>query len=100
MIFRKSEESPSVEEEPLAAKTSLTSLTSLLPESQAKDVGLKPPRFMGEKDLSVKAKLAGVEITLADKHGELLTADTKGEPRALKHREAWAWHQEQRKLEC
>lgn len=47
-------------------------------ESQSKDEGLKPPRFQGEKDLTVSAKLAGVEITLADKHGELLTADTKG----------------------
>ena len=35
-------------------------------------------KFDGEKDLSVKAKLAGVEITLLDKRGELLAADTKG----------------------
>ena len=40
--------------------------------------GLKPPRFDGEKDLSVRAKLAGMEITLSDSNGEILTADTKG----------------------
>ena len=73
ILCRKTEVSPSVDEELSVAKASTSS------ESQVKDVELKPPRFPGEKDLSVQAKLAGVEITLADKHGELLTADTKGE---------------------
>lgn len=73
LTHRKTEESPSIEEESSVVKTTPSS------ESQIKDTDLKPPRFEGEKDLSVRAKLAGVEITLADKHGELLTADTKGQ---------------------
>ena len=72
-MCRRPAESPSNEEDSSVVKTSPSS------ESQVKSAGLKPPRFRGEKDLSVQAKLAGVEITLADKHGELLTADTKGQ---------------------
>ena len=73
-LCRKPAESPPSTEEPSVVKTSPSSS-----ESQAKGTaGLKPPRFEGEKDLSIRAKLAGVEVTLADKHGELLTADTKG----------------------
>jgi hypothetical protein len=67
---------PSIEEEPNIIKASPSI------EGQVKDAAagsLRPPRFEGEKDLSVRAKLAGVEVTLADRRGELLTADTKGE---------------------
>jgi hypothetical protein len=76
-VCRKTAEPPpSIEEEPNVVKTSPSI------EGQVKDAtagSLRPPGFEGEKDLSVRAKLAGVEVTLADRHGELLTADTKGE---------------------
>ena len=61
-----------MDEDPSVVKPSPTS------ESRVKDVDMKPPRFEGEKDLSLRAKLAGVEITLADKRGELLMAATRG----------------------
>ena len=47
-------------------------------EGEKKTSTLKPPRFKGERDLSVRAKLAGVELTLSDRNGNLLTADVKG----------------------
>ena len=47
-------------------------------EGEKKTSQLKPPRFDGEKDLSLMAKLAGIELTLSDKAGDLLMADIKG----------------------
>ena len=73
---KKDDDSASKDEETPTVETSPLSSESL--EKMGKKEVAKIVRFAGEKDLSVKAKLAGVELTLSDEHGEVLTADTKG----------------------
>ena len=64
------------EEEPTVHVTPSTTAERL--EKKSEEEVKKVIRVAGEKHLLVTAKLAGVEITLLDKRGELLTADTKG----------------------
>ena len=52
---------------------------SLSEDESKQEGGLKPPRFAGEKDLSIRVELAGIGITLSDRNGEVLTAYTTGE---------------------
>ena len=66
----KEDSSPVVEETEVVKQTPS--------EGEKKISTLKPPRFKGERDLSIKAKLAGVELTLSDRSSNLLMADVKG----------------------
>ena len=47
-------------------------------ETEPEDKSVAKVTVPGEKDLHVKAKLTGVEVTLCDHHGDLLTANVKG----------------------
>ena len=68
---------------PLSEPQPVIKERSLSEDKIKQEGGLKPPRFAGEKDLSIRAQLAGVEITLSDRNGDLLTAYTTGEGKLM-----------------
>ena len=47
-------------------------------ETEPEDTSVAKVTIPGEKDLHLKAELTGVEVTLCDHHGDLLTANVKG----------------------
>ena len=73
--LHRSKEEPTLPDKPQPAVKEL----SLSEDESKEEGGLKPPRFAGEKDLSIRAELAGIGITLSDTNDEVLTAYATGE---------------------
>ena len=61
-----------------SSKTDLLSSSRTMLDNVAASESKAVARIPGEKDLSVGAKLSGVELILSDHHGNLLSAKIKG----------------------